>query len=216
VRAVAIGQYIAYFIAILSLNTVVVKIQAFKEKTHMENITTETITLGGGCFWCTEAIVKPLRGVTQVVSGYANGHVPNPSYEQVCAGTTGHAEVVRVWFNPQEIAVHELLMVFFVTHDPTTLNRQGNDIGTQYRSGVYWETEAQQSAALAVVAELSRQELWPEPIVTEIEPLAAFFAAEPYHQDYFARHPLQGYCRAIIAPKVAKFRKHYGHLLANA
>ncbi len=170
---------------------------------------TESIVLGGGCFWCTEAVMTPLRGVERVVSGYANGHVRNPTYREVCSGRTGHAEVVEVTFDPEVISFHDLLHVFFATHDPTSLNRQGADVGTQYRSGVYYASEAQHEAAAAVVADLQAQEVFDDPIVTEIVPLESFYRAEDYHQDYFARNPAQPYCAAVIAPKVAKLRTHY-------
>lgn len=158
--------------------------------------------------------MKPLRGVERVVSGYANGHVKNPTYREVCSGRTGHAEVVEVTFDPEEISLHDLLGVFFATHDPTTLNRQGADVGTQYRSGVYYASEAQRETAEAVVAELTEQGVYDDPIVTEIVPLESFYAAEDYHQDYFERNPAQPYCAAVIAPKVAKLRKHYLDRLA--
>lgn len=169
----------------------------------------ETITLGGGCFWCVEAVLKPLRGVTSVVSGYAGGTVKNPTYREVCYGRTGHAEVVRVTFDPDQISTHDLLMVFMTTHDPTTLNRQGADRGTQYRSVIYYESEAQQEAARVVVADLTREGVYADPIVTEIAPLDTFYPAEDYHQDYYAQNPAQPYCQAVIAPKVAKLRSLY-------
>ena len=151
----------------------------------------------------------PLRGVTSVVSGYANGHVVNPTYREVCSGRTGHAEVVEVTFDPEVISLHDLLTVFFTTHDPTTLNRQGGDRGTQYRSGIYVTSEAQRAVAEAVKAEITAQGIYPDPIVTEIEPLETFYPAEDYHQDYFARNPAQPYCQAVIAPKVSKLRTLY-------
>ena len=168
---------------------------------------TETIVLGGGCFWCVEAVLKPLRGVERVVSGYANGRVKNPTYREVCSGRTGHAEVVEVTFDPDAISLRDLLTVFFTTHDPTTLNRQGADVGTQYRSGVYTASEAQRETAEAVKAELA--DAFDAPIVTEVEPLDTFYPAEETHQDYFARNPAQPYCAAVIAPKVAKLRSMY-------
>ena len=174
----------------------------------------QTITLGGGCFWCVEAVLKPLRGVTRVVSGYANGTVPYPTYQQVCTGQTGHNEVVQVTFDPDAISLHDLLGVFFATHDPTTLNRQGADRGTQYRSGVYYSDDSQREAAEAVVRELEADGVFDDPIVTEIVPLEAFYPAEDYHQDYFANNPNQPYCAAVIAPKVAKLRRHYLEKLA--
>lgn len=169
--------------------------------------TSETITLGGGCFWCLEAVYDQLKGVDDVVSGYAGGHVPRPTYQAVCTGTTGHAEVVQVRFNPQIITLDDILDVFFTIHDPTTLNRQGADVGPQYRSAIFYHTPEQQA-----VAERKRQDaaaLWPNPIVTEIAPLDTFYPAEDYHQEYFVNNPYQGYCMAVIAPKVAKFRKQY-------
>ena len=176
---------------------------------------TESIVLGGGCFWCVEAVLVPLRGVERVVSGYANGHVPNPTYREVCSGSTGHAEVVEVTFDPDVVSLRDLLTVFFTTHDPTTLNRQGADRGTQYRSGVYTRSEAQRETAEAVKAELEADGVFADPIVTEIEPLDVFYPAEDYHQDYYARNPAQPYCAAVIAPKVAKLRSLYLDNLAS-
>ena len=173
---------------------------------------TQTIVLGGGCFWCVEAVLKPLRGVERVVSGYANGRVKNPTYREVCSGRTGHAEVVEVTYDPGVISLHDLLTVFFTTHDPTTLHRQGADVGTQYRSGVYYATDDQRETAEAVKAELA--DAFDDPIVTEIETLDTFYPAEDYHQDYFARNPAQPYCAAVIAPKVAKLRSRYLDKLA--
>ena len=175
---------------------------------------TETIVLGGGCFWCTEAVMKPLKGVSEVVSGYANGHVANPTYREVCTGRTGHNEVIRVTFDPEVVSLRDLLTVFFTTHDPTTLNRQGADRGTQYRSGVYFTSDAQRETAEAVKAELEAEGVFGDPIVTEIVPLDTFYPAEDYHQDYFARNPAQPYCAAVIAPKVSKLRAMYLDKLA--
>ena len=175
---------------------------------------TQTITLGGGCFWCTEAVLKPLRGVASVTSGYANGSVKNPTYREVCSGRTGHNEVVRVAFDADVIALDDLLGIFFATHDPTTLNRQGADRGTQYRSGVYFETPEQRDAAERVVADLTAQGIFDGDIVTEIVPLDVFYPAEDYHQDYFANNPTQPYCAAVIAPKVGKLRSRYFEKLA--
>jgi peptide-methionine (S)-S-oxide reductase len=170
---------------------------------------TETATLAGGCFWCLEAVYDQLKGVTSVVSGYAGGQVPNPTYEAVCSGRTGHAEVVRIDFDPTVITYQDLLDVFFTIHDPTTLNRQGNDVGTQYRSAVYYHSPEQKAAATDTIAALNQTKLWPNPIVTEVAPLDVFYPAEDYHQEYFVKHPNQGYCQVIIAPKVAKFRSKY-------
>ncbi|OLC68947.1 MAG: peptide-methionine (S)-S-oxide reductase [Gemmatimonadetes bacterium 13_1_40CM_4_69_8] len=169
----------------------------------------EIATLAGGCFWCLEAVFQQLKGVTKVTSGYAGGTVPNPSYEAVCTGRTGHAEVVQIEFDPAGVSYRELLDVFFVIHDPTTLNRQGVDEGTQYRSAVFYHSPQQQQVAEAVIAELEAGKVWDDPIVTEVVPLDAFYPAEEYHRDYFRRNPGQSYCRAVIAPKVAKLRKHY-------
>jgi peptide-methionine (S)-S-oxide reductase len=169
----------------------------------------EVATLAGGCFWCLEAAFQDLKGVEDVQSGYAGGRVANPSYEDVCTGTTGHAEVVQITFDPQVVTFEDLLHVFFTIHDPTTLNRQGADVGTQYRSAIFYHSPEQKAAAERVIAELQAQKLWDEPVVTELRPLTAFYPAEEYHRDYFRRNPNQGYCRAVIAPKVAKVRKLY-------
>ncbi|MCR5883341.1 peptide-methionine (S)-S-oxide reductase MsrA [Rhizobacter sp. J219] len=169
----------------------------------------DTITLGGGCFWCTEAVYERVSGVVAVESGYSNGHVINPSYEQVCTGNTGHNEVVRVSFDPDQISLRELLEIFFVVHDPTTLNRQGNDVGTQYRSGIYVNSPEQEKVAREVIAEMAASNTYRSPIVTEVLPLANYSRAEDYHQHYFAQHPNQGYCAFVVAPKVEKFRKTF-------
>lgn len=169
----------------------------------------ETATLAGGCFWCLEAAFQDLKGVESVQSGYAGGRVANPSYEDVCTGTTGHAEVVQISFDPQVVTFEDLLHVFFTIHDPTTLNRQGGDVGTQYRSAIFYNSPEQKATAERVIAELQAQKLWDEPVVTELKPLEAFYPAEEYHRDYYRRNPNQGYCRAVIAPKVAKVRKLY-------
>ncbi|WP_019141770.1 peptide-methionine (S)-S-oxide reductase MsrA [Noviherbaspirillum massiliense] len=168
---------------------------------------TETATLGGGCFWCLEAVYQELNGVQQVESGYSGGHVANPTYEQVCEGTTGHAEVVKLTFDPEVVSYREILEIFFTIHDPTTLNRQGNDVGTQYRSVIFYQTPEQQETAKHVIAEMAN--VWDAPIVTELKPLQEYYKAEDYHQNYFRQHPLQGYCAFIVAPKVAKFRKMF-------
>ena len=178
----------------------------------MNNGRTETATLGGGCFWCLDAVYRRVRGVTNVVSGYAGGARPNPSYEAVCTGTTGHAEVVELTFDPGVISYREILEVFFGTHDPTTLNRQGADVGTQYRSVIYYHTPEQERAARELVAEL--EHVFDRPIVTEIAPAPDFYAGEAYHQDYFRRNPAQGYCQIVVAPKVAKLRKSFADKLA--
>ncbi len=175
----------------------------------METKNFELATLGGGCFWCLEAVYQNLRGVEKVVSGYTGGHVDNPTYKQVCYEDTGHAEVVQITFNPQEVSFHELLEVFFVIHDPTTLNRQGGDVGMQYRSAIFYHSEEQRDTAGQVIAELTAESVWSDPIVTEIVPLEKFYVAEGYHQNYYATNPNQGYCMAVIAPKVAKFRQKF-------
>jgi peptide-methionine (S)-S-oxide reductase len=167
----------------------------------------DTITLGGGCFWCLEAVFERVRGVTAVESGYCNGHRPNPSYEQVCTGTTGHAEVVRVSFDPSQITLREILEIFFVVHDPTTLNRQGNDVGTQYRSGIYHRHPEQEAVAREMIAKVDEANRGR--VVTELLPETNYSRAEDYHQHYFAQHPGQGYCAFVVAPKVEKFRKTF-------
>jgi peptide-methionine (S)-S-oxide reductase len=172
---------------------------------------TETITLGGGCFWCTEAVFSALDGVLDVESGYTNGHLQNPTYEQICSGDTGHAEVVRVRFDPRRISLAEVLEIFLVTHDPTSLNRQGNDVGTQYRSGIYVHDEAQAVVARRVLAEMASR--FDAPLVTEVEPEHNYWPAEAYHQDYYANHPHAGYCAFVISPKLAKLRQAYAQRL---
>lgn len=172
-------------------------------------MTIETITLGGGCFWCTEAVFVNVRGITDVESGYSNGQVARPSYEDVCTGRTGCNEVVKLAFDPAQITAREILEIFFVIHDPTTLNAQGNDRGTQYRSGIYFSHPEHQLVAQGIIDELTRDNSFGRPIVTEVQPLANYWPAEDYHQDFFAKNPYQGYCVAVAAPKVAKFRKTF-------
>ena len=169
----------------------------------------ETIVLGGGCFWCTEAVFSELAGVLRVLPGYSGGTVRDPTYEAVCTGTTGHAEVAEVVFDPAVVSLHDLLVVFFTTHDPTTRDRQGNDVGPQYRSVVFYRSPAQQATAEAVIREIEGEKVWKHRIVTEIVPFEAFYPAEEYHRDYFRRNPERSYCQIVIAPKVAKFRKQY-------
>jgi len=175
---------------------------------------TQTIVLGGGCFWCTEAVFVQVRGITDVESGYSNGTVERPSYEQVCTGRTGHNEVVKLQFDPAQISLEQILEIFFLVHDPTTLNRQGNDTGTQYRSGIYTTTPEQQREAEVFVRQLGEDKHFSAPVVTEVMPLANYWPAEEYHQDFFAKNPTQGYCMAVAAPKVAKFRKTFRELVA--
>jgi len=176
------------------------------------SVQTQTITLGGGCFWCTEAVYVNVLGVLDVESGYSNGHLLQPTYEQVCSGNTGHNEVVRLVFDPQVISLREMLEIFFVIHDPTTLNAQGNDRGTQYRSGIYFSSPEQQAVAQQVIADLAASTPGSRKVVTEVLPLDNYWPAEDYHQDFFARHPTQGYCLAVAAPKVAKFRNTFARL----
>ena len=173
---------------------------------------TQTLVLGGGCVWCTESVFLQVRGLTQVESGYSNGHAPQPTYEMVCTGTSGHNEVVRLEFDPQHISLTELLEIFFLIHDPTTLNRQGNDVGTQYRSAIYCTTSEQLQAAQTLVHALDAAGDFGKPIVTEVQMLSNYARAEEYHQNYFAKNPGQGYCMAVAAPKVAKFKKTFARL----
>lgn len=180
------------------------------DSTHLE-----VATLGGGCFWCLDAVYRELRGVVKVESGYAGGRRPNPSYEQVCTGATGHAEVVQVTFDPSVISYGDLLDVFFSIHDPTTLNRQGGDVGTQYRSVIFYHTPEQKAEAERKIAELGGSGQFDDPVVTELAPAPAYYLAEGYHQDYFRKNPGQGYCRAVVAPKVAKARKAFFEKLAR-
>jgi peptide-methionine (S)-S-oxide reductase len=183
---------------------------AFCYTYHMEKI-----ILGGGCFWCLEAVFVELKGVEEVRSGYAGGETGNPSYEEVCRGNTGHAEVVEVTYDPTVLALHDLLVIFFTLHDPTTLNQQGADIGTQYRSIILYITPQQREIALSVMEEITDEAIWPDPLVTELQPLDVFYVAEDYHQQYFAKHPEQGYCRIIIAPKVSKLRQKFQEKLRS-
>jgi peptide-methionine (S)-S-oxide reductase len=176
----------------------------------------EIATLGGGCFWCLEAVFKDLRGVRSVMSGYAGGQAPNPSYKQVCSGTTGHAEVVQIVFDPAEVSYADLLRVFFTIHDPTTVDRQGHDVGSQYRSIILTHSDGQQQTAQAVIKEITDAKIWGALIVTQVVPLQAFYEAEPEHHDYFARNPWTGYCQAVVAPKVSKFRKTFADRLKRA
>jgi peptide-methionine (S)-S-oxide reductase len=177
------------------------------------NANLQTATLAGGCFWCLEAVYDELKGVHSVESGYAGGHVDNPSYRAVCSGTTGHAEVVQVRFDPNVVSYRDLLNVFFTIHDPTTLNRQGADIGTQYRSAIFYHDEEQKRIAEEVIRDLNAQKIWDNPIVTEVTKFDKFYVAEDYHQEYFARNPYQPYCQVVVAPKVSKFRKHFIEML---
>ena len=172
----------------------------------------QTIALGAGCFWCTEAVYVKVRGVTDVESGYSNGQVKSPSYQDVCTGATGHAEVVKLEYDPEQVSTRQILEIFFTVHDPTQLNRQGNDSGTQYRSGIYYTTPQQKEEAEAIIREMTSDKVWDRAIVTEVKPLDNYWPAEEYHQDFFEKNPHQGYCMAVAAPKVAKFRKTFREL----
>jgi len=174
---------------------------------------TEVATLAGGCFWCLEAVFDDLEGVTDVVSGYSGGRVPHPTYKHVCTGETGYAEVVQVTFDPRVISYRDLLKVFFTIHDPTTLNRQGADVGTQYRSAIFYHDDEQKKIAEEIIKDLNAQKIWDNPIVTEVTKFDKFYVADDYHQEYFAKNPYQGYCQVVVAPKVAKFRKHFLEML---
>lgn len=175
----------------------------------------EKITLGGGCFWCTEAIFKQVKGVTAVESGYAGGTVPHPTYEQVCSGSTGHAEVVEITFDPSTVSLHDLLTIFFTLHDPTTINQQGADIGTQYRSVILYRSAEQRDVAEKVIDEIEAKKIWSQPVITTLEPFTEFYPAEGYHQDYYEQNPNNPYCRLVIAPKVAKLRHEFLSRLAT-
>ena len=177
------------------------------------NTNLQTATLAGGCFWCLEAVYDEIKGIHSVESGYAGGHMDNPTYRAVCNGDTGHAEVIQVHFDPNMVSYRDLLNVFFAIHDPTTLNRQGGDVGTQYRSAIFYHDEEQKKIAEELIKDLNAQQIWDKPIVTQVEKLDKFYVAEDYHQEYFARNPYQPYCMAVVAPKVSKFRKHFLELL---
>jgi peptide-methionine (S)-S-oxide reductase len=174
-----------------------------------ERAGTEVATLAGGCFWCLEAIFKEVDGVEDVVSGYTGGTTVNPTYQEVCTNTTGHAEAVQLTFDPSQISYREILRIFFSVHDPTTLNRQGEDVGTQYRSVIFYHNDRQRAIAEAVIRELNEAHLWRKPIVTQVAPLDKFYPAEDYHREYFSRHPDQSYCQAVISPKINKFRRQW-------
>lgn len=176
----------------------------------------ETATLGGGCFWCLEAVYQEVEGVAQVVSGYAGGQVPDPTYRQVCGGGTGHAEVVQVSFDPRVIPYADVLRIFFAIHDPTTRDRQGADVGTQYRSIILTHSHDQERTAREVMEELRREEIWDDPLVTQVEPLETFYPAEDYHQNYYRTNPSQPYCQVVVAPKVSRFRRSFAHRLRGS
>jgi peptide-methionine (S)-S-oxide reductase len=180
-----------------------------KDQSERDSRLMEVATLGGGCFWCTEAVFSEVKGVVRVLPGYSGGHVANPTYEQVCTGTTGHAEVVQITFNPDIISFRELLEIFFAVHDPTTLNHQGGDVGTQYRSVIFYHSREQKATAEKLIEELNKAEIYDAPIVTKVELFKAFYEAEEYHRDYFRRHSEQPYCKLVISPKIAKLRRNY-------
>jgi peptide-methionine (S)-S-oxide reductase len=179
----------------------------------IQSVASEVATIAGGCFWCLEAMFREVAGVEQVISGYTGGSTINPTYQEVCTGNTGHAEALQITFNPVKVSYQEILKIFFSIHDPTTLNQQGEDVGTQYRSAVFYHNEQQKVTAEKLIAELNRARLWKKPIVTQIAPLNKFYHAEDYHREYFSRHPEQAYCRAVILPKVVQFRKQWAKRL---
>ena len=198
------ARFILPLILLLSLS-----LKAQKNRENM-NDHLAVATFGNGCFWCTEAIFQQLKGVETVLPGYTGGHVKNPSYREVCAGTTGHAEAIQITYDPKVISYRELLDVFFYTHDPTTLNRQGADVGTQYRSAIFFHNKEQQADAKTIIAQLTAEAVYPDPIVTEVSAMGIFYQAEDYHKDYYINNKEQGYCRAVINPKLDKFMKKYG------
>ena len=181
--------------------------------TTVQSTKHETATLAGGCFWCLEAVYDQMKGVVSVESGYIGGHTSNPTYEAVCSGRTGHAEAVRITFDPAIVSFRELLEVFLVIHDPTTLNRQGHDVGTQYRSAIFYRSVEQKQIAEEVLQNVTKEQIYPNPLVTEVVPAGTWYEAEPYHQGYFARNPFQGYCTSVVGPKVIKFRKQFASKL---
>ena len=183
------------------------------EEFGAEATATAIATFGGGCFWCLESVFSELRGVQKVISGYAGGSAENPTYEQVCTGRTGHAEVVQVVYDAETISYAQLLQVFFAVHDPTTLNRQGNDTGAQYRSIIFYHSDSQRDTAIQTIARLTQEKVWQAPVVTALEPFTQFYPAEEYHQNYSTRNPQQMYCRLVVAPKVSKFRHSFSHML---
>lgn len=205
-------QLVTFFVVLMSFASYAQKIKAVKK---VDSNQYEVITLGAGCFWCVEAVFERLNGVQKVVSGYSGGKIPNPTYKEVCSGLTGHAEVVQVTYNPSEIEIETLLEVFFKTHNPTTPNRQGADVGTQYRSSIFFHTDEQKEVALKVISKLNAARIWPEPIVTEIVAFTKFFKAEDYHQDYFANNRTQPYCQAVINPKISKLEDVFKDLLKD-
>ncbi len=182
-------------------------------QTNLDTTQLDTLTLGAGCFWCVEAVFQRVEGIEKVVSGYMGGSLKNPTYREICTGRTGHAEVVQLFYNPTKISVAEILAIFFGTHDPTTLNRQGADVGTQYRSAIFYHSQAQAQTATQIVAELEKEKIFPDPIVTEITPAAAFYKAEDYHQNYYNENQSQPYCNFVITPKIEKLKKYFAEKL---
>lgn len=212
--AVTLVLVLTLFSCAKSQQTEQTQMEETLDSSQMTNL--DTATFGAGCFWCVEAVFQDMKGVVKVESGYAGGHKVNPTYKDVCTGTTGHAEVARIWFDPKVISYETLLEIFWHAHDPTTLNRQGGDVGTQYRSVIFYHNDRQKEIAEASKAETDSSGLWPDPIVTQIQPVPAYYPAEDYHQNYFNNNPNQGYCRAVVGPKVQKIRKKYHHLLKSA
>lgn len=203
---------VTFLVLMMTFASYAQKIKAVKK---VDSNQYEVITLGAGCFWCVEAVFERLNGVHKVVSGYSGGKIANPTYKEVCSGLTGHAEVVQVTYNPSEIEIETLLEVFFKTHNPTTPNRQGADVGTQYRSSIFYHTDKQKEVALKVISKLNAARIWPEPIVTEVLPFTKFYKAEDYHQDYFANNRTQPYCQAVINPKISKLEEVFKDLLKD-
>lgn len=215
-KMLMIGGFIAFTVTSCAQKANTIRTPDMKEEEKLSKVEgMEIATLGAGCFWCVEAVFQELKGVSAVISGYTGGHVPNPTYQEICTGTTGHAEVAQVTFDPTVISFEEILEVFWTTHDPTTLNRQGYDVGTQYRSAIYYHDDTQKAIATKSKAEYAPQ-IWDDPIVTEVTALPEFYVAEDYHQNYYSLNPNQGYCRAVINPKLAKFRAKFAHKLKGA
>jgi peptide-methionine (S)-S-oxide reductase len=207
--------HLIYLVAILLISVVSKNVLSQNKVQKMNKINTMKATFGGGCFWCTEAIFSQLKGVSKVTSGYSGGHVSNPKYEEVCKGSTGHAECIQIEFDPDKINYSELLEIFWMTHDPTTLNRQGADVGTQYRSVIFYHSEEQKKTAISIKEKLIKENIWKDPIVTQIAKYEKFYAAEDYHQNYYPNNKNQGYCRIVITPKFEKFKKVFSDKIIN-
>jgi len=206
-------SFLFILLTVLLLSSPASQMDLSMEHSKTDKAMTEYATFGGGCFWCTEAIFSRLKGVESVLPGYSGGTVKNPSYKEVCTGRTGHAEVIQIRFNPAEVSFLELMEVFFATHDPTTLNRQGADVGTQYRSVIFYHTNEQRDQAEKIISDLNREKVWDAPVITEVVPFEAFFPAEEYHQDYYNNNSNTGYCRMVIQPKLQKLEKVFGEKL---